>query len=312
LGLCLQTGEQVLRTMMEQDREQPCVPPRPDDRRGHARRPRILVPRLRARRVDGHELEFPSFAYAAHRDPLDTRTLEAIAVGVTTRKYHRALDPLPDGRPERAVSKSSVSRRFVALTSAQLATWLARPFGRPHRPRPHHRRAHFRDHVVLLALGVDWQGHKRRRPARLPDRLPEPGPAVDDEEDRLIEIEPAIAPRPSIATIRTSRRPRGCASQAVRRAAESATKRRDTALFETLVPATPPAGVEAALVLPRRHADGDCLERSRVERIVRRGEGEARQRELGAGHTARPQPVHRASVALAPLRNAPLSSSGAR
>src|SRR5438034_1326923 len=138
-GLCLEAGEQVLRTMMEHDRERLCGPknvPNPDRRAyRHGRAPgevtfggrRILVPRLRARSVNGHELELPSFAYAAHRDPLDARTLEAIAVGVTTRKYRRALDPLPAGRRERAVSKSSVSRRFVALTSAQLATWLARP-----------------------------------------------------------------------------------------------------------------------------------------------------------------------------------------
>jgi hypothetical protein len=29
--------------------------------------------------------------------------------------------------PERATSKSAVSRRFVALTTAQLTTWLATP-----------------------------------------------------------------------------------------------------------------------------------------------------------------------------------------
>jgi hypothetical protein len=32
-----------------------------------------------------------------------------------------------------------------------------------------------------------------RRPARLADRLAEAGPAVDHEEDRLVEIEPAVA-----------------------------------------------------------------------------------------------------------------------
>ena len=55
------------------------------------------------------------------RDRRQTST----ATGVTTHKYRRALDPLPAGIGERAVSKSSVSRRFVALTSAQLTTWLA-------------------------------------------------------------------------------------------------------------------------------------------------------------------------------------------
>ncbi len=121
---------------------------------------RIRVSRLRARSVAGHELALPSFAYAAGRDPLDARTLEAIALGVTTRKYCRALDPLPAGIRERAVAKSSVSRRFVALTRAHLTTWLAQPLD------DHYIRIvfldglHFRDHVILIALGVDSQGQK--------------------------------------------------------------------------------------------------------------------------------------------------------
>jgi transposase-like protein len=171
-GLCLNAGEQVLRTMMEQEREQLCGPKNVPDaerrayRHGQTRGEvtlggrRILVPRLRARSVDGHELELPSFRYAAHRDPLDARTLEAIAIGVTTRKYHRALDPLPAGRRERAVSKSSVSRRFVALTSAQLATWVARPLNDVSVRVLVIDGLHFRDHVILLALGVDLQGQK--------------------------------------------------------------------------------------------------------------------------------------------------------
>jgi putative transposase len=171
-GLCLDAGQQVLRTMMEQDREQLCGPkhvPNPARRavRGGSTRGevtlggrRILVPRLRARSVEGHELTLPSFTYAAGRDPLDARTLEAITIGVTTRKYHRALDPLPTGTRERAVSKSSVSRRFVALTSAQLTTWLSRPLADLDVRIVFLDGLHFRDHVVLLALGVDAQGHK--------------------------------------------------------------------------------------------------------------------------------------------------------
>lgn len=171
-GLCLNTGEQVMRTMMEQDRERLCGPKNVPDaerrayRHGQTRGEvtlggrRILVPRLRARSVDGHELDLPTFRYAAQRDPLDARTLEAIAIGVTTRKYQRALDPLPAGRRERAVSKSSVSRRFVALTSAQLATWIARPLNDLAVRVLVIDGLHFRDHVVLLALGVDLQGQK--------------------------------------------------------------------------------------------------------------------------------------------------------
>jgi putative transposase len=171
-GLCLDAGQQVLRTMMEQDREQLCGPKHVPNRERRAVRGgstrgevtlggrRILVPRLRARSIDGHELALPSFTYAAGRDPLDARTLEAIAIGVTTRKYRRALDPLPAGTRERAVSKSSVSRRFVALTSAQLATWLARPLDDLDVRVVFLDGLHFREHVVVLALGVDAQGQK--------------------------------------------------------------------------------------------------------------------------------------------------------
>ena len=171
-GLCLDAGQQVLRTMMEEDREQLCGPkhvPNPERRayrsgstRGEVTLGgrRILVPRLRARSMEGHELALPSFTYAAGRDPLNARTLEAIALGVTTRQYRRALDPLPVGTRERAVAKSSVSRRFVALTTTQLASWLTRPLDDLAIRIIFLDGLHFREHVVLIALGVDLEGHK--------------------------------------------------------------------------------------------------------------------------------------------------------
>jgi putative transposase len=171
-GLCLDAGQHVLRAMMEQDRAQLCGPKNVPNPARRAYRGgsvpgevtlggrRIRVPRLRARSLDGQELELPSFAYAAGRDPLDARTLEAIAIGVTTRKYHRALDPLPEGIRERAVAKSSVSRRFVALTSARLTAWLAQPLDALDIRIVLIDGLHFRDHVILLALGVDAQGQK--------------------------------------------------------------------------------------------------------------------------------------------------------
>jgi hypothetical protein len=157
---------------MEQDRAQLCGPknvPNPDRRAyrvGSALSEvvlggrRIVLPRLRARSVTGAELPLPSFVYASARDPLDAHTLEAIAVGVTTRKYPRTLDPLRPDVPERAVSKSAVSRRFVALTSARLTTWLATPLDNLDIRIVLIDGVHFRDHVILLALGVDSQGTK--------------------------------------------------------------------------------------------------------------------------------------------------------
>jgi transposase-like protein len=171
-GLCLTAGQQVFQTLMEQDRTQLCGPKNVPDPARQAYRGgsapsevvlegrRIVLPRLRARSVTGDELPLPSFAYASARDPLDARTLEAIAIGVTTRKYHRALDPLPVEVPERAVSKSAVSRRFVALTSARLTTWLAMPLDALDIRLVLIDGLHFRDHVILLALGIAVDGHK--------------------------------------------------------------------------------------------------------------------------------------------------------
>lgn len=50
-------------------------------------------------------------------------------MGVSTRDYARSLEELPAGETERSVSKSAVSRRFVALSKRQLGEWLSRPLG---------------------------------------------------------------------------------------------------------------------------------------------------------------------------------------
>lgn len=171
-GLCLTAGQQVFQAMMEQDREQLCGPknvPNPDRhaiRGGSAPSEvvlggrRIQIPRLRARCTGGKELHLPSFSYASAHDPLDAYTLEQIAIGVATRKYRRTLDPLPDGVAERAISKSAVSRRFVALTSNRLTTWLAAPLDGLDIRLLFIDGIHFRDHVILIVLGLDSQGVK--------------------------------------------------------------------------------------------------------------------------------------------------------
>jgi transposase-like protein len=177
-GLCLTAGQQVFQAMMAQDREQLCGPknvPNPDRRAlrsGSAPSEvvvggrRIALPRLRARSMAGQELPLPSFRYASAHDPLDAYTLDQIAIGVATRKYRRTLDPLPAGVAERAISKSAVSRRFVALTSTKLTTWLTAPLDGLDIRGLFIDGLHFRDHVILLVLGLDAQGVKHVRGLR--------------------------------------------------------------------------------------------------------------------------------------------------
>lgn len=77
--------------------------------------------RPRARSMVGEELSLASFGWAEKRDPLNDATLAAIAAGVSTRRYAGTLDPLPAGELQGSVSRSAVSRRFVALSAEQLA-----------------------------------------------------------------------------------------------------------------------------------------------------------------------------------------------
>jgi putative transposase len=171
-GLCINAGKQVLAAMMEADRVALCGPtgvPDADRRavRGGSTRSavvlggqRIGVKRPRARCVDAGELELPSFAWAAGTDPLDAATMAAIAAGVSMRRYASTLEELPPPEKALSVSKSATSRRFVALSEEQLLQWLSRRLDNLELPVVMIDGIHFRDRVILVALGIDSQGNK--------------------------------------------------------------------------------------------------------------------------------------------------------
>ena len=81
--------------------------------------------------------------------------MASIAAGVSTRRYGRTLDPLPDLEQPLSVSKSSVSRRWVALTQAQLHEWLSGSLKEFNLPVVMIDGIYFRDRLILLALGID-------------------------------------------------------------------------------------------------------------------------------------------------------------
>ncbi len=121
---------------------------------------RIRVRRPRVRSIGGEELALPSYEAAANEDPLDRHTLESLAAGVSTRRYSRTLEALPPGKMQLATSKSVVSRRFVALTEKQLAEWLAQPLEDLNLVLVMIDGIVFRDHCILVALGIDSDGRK--------------------------------------------------------------------------------------------------------------------------------------------------------
>jgi transposase-like protein len=118
------------------------------------------IRRPRARSVDATELELPSFAWAAGTDPLDAGTMAAIAAGVSMRRYSSTLAELPPPEKALSVSKSAISRRFVALSEEQLAQWPSRSLDKLHLPEAMIDGIHFRDRIILVALGIDAQGSK--------------------------------------------------------------------------------------------------------------------------------------------------------
>lgn len=170
--LCVDVGQQVFSALMEQDREGLCGPKGQHDPDRRASRTgstssditlggrRIAIRRLRARSREGAELALPSFAFAADRDPLDRHTMEAIACGVSTRKYGRSLEPLAAAHDERSTSKSSVSRRFIALSQKQMTAWLSAPLSALDVRILVIDGIVFHDHTVLMVLGIAADGSK--------------------------------------------------------------------------------------------------------------------------------------------------------
>jgi putative transposase len=171
--LCIDAGRQVLSAMMEQDRVELCGPRwkrDPDRRAGRAGTTQsevtlggrqIQVSRPRVRSQEGQEMALPSFAFAANRDPLDRHALNAVACGISTRKYARSLEPLPEDVVERSTSKSATSRRYVAMTTKQMTTWLTMPLGDRCFPIVMIDGIILGDHMVLIALGIDSEGRKQ-------------------------------------------------------------------------------------------------------------------------------------------------------
>lgn len=172
VGLCIQTGRQVLGAMMEADRVTLCgIKGVPDAQRSAVRGghtdaqvvlggQRIRVRRPRARQLQGAELELPSYAWASKADPLDGATLAAIAAGVSTRRYASVQEALPAPEVGIGASKSAMSRRFVVLSEQQLRQWLSRRIDDLDLPVVMIDGIHFRDRVILLAMGVDAKGGK--------------------------------------------------------------------------------------------------------------------------------------------------------
>jgi putative transposase len=121
---------------------------------------RVEFQRPRARSAAGHELRLPSWQGWSWHDPLDQRAFEQMVLGVSTRRYARSLEPLPQEVEVRAISKSAVSKRFVVGTQRWLAELMRRDLSGLKLVALLIDGVHFADHVVLAAVGIDVDGEK--------------------------------------------------------------------------------------------------------------------------------------------------------
>src|SRR3989442_1122146 len=121
---------------------------------------RVKVERPRARSIERHELLLPSWRAWSPRDPLDERALEQLELGVSTRRYARSLEALPNEFEVRGVGKSAVSERFVVGTRRRLSALMRRDLGGVALAALMIDGVHFAEHVVLAAVGIESNGQK--------------------------------------------------------------------------------------------------------------------------------------------------------
>lgn len=137
---CLASGVAALQTMMEQDATHLCGARyvHKDGCNGHRwgraegnigfHGGKVSIDRPRVRARGGQEMALPSWETAQAEDWLGRWALNLMLINVSTRRFGRAVR-LPEGdipaSDGAGVSKSAVSRRFVALSAVRMSEWMA-------------------------------------------------------------------------------------------------------------------------------------------------------------------------------------------
>lgn len=174
LGMATRSGLEILAAMLEEDRKRIVGPNRRWDearaayRHGYdegpvvmgGRKVRVRKPRVRGAAGEG-EIVLPTWEWATAQDPLDRRTMEQMLLGVSTRSYAQSLEPAPPGVDRSvAVDRSSVSRRFVAQTTAKVDAFLTRSLAELDIVAVMIDGTWLGEHLMLVVLGIDTDGQK--------------------------------------------------------------------------------------------------------------------------------------------------------
>jgi transposase-like protein len=173
---CLTAGIATLAHMMEEDAARLCGPRygRAAGKDGHRwgktkgkvgfHGGKVEVERPRVRARVGGEIALPSWETAQSEDLLGQWALNLMLINVSTRKFGRAVRlpagdvPAPKGT---GVSKSAVSRRFVALSAERMAEWMAADLSKLDLLIIQIDGIHIEEDLILLAaVGIDGDGGK--------------------------------------------------------------------------------------------------------------------------------------------------------
>ena len=205
---CLAAGLEALGEMLEADAAALCGPRhgrgggRRAQRWGRTAGPigfhggKVALERPRVRERGGKEVALPSWERAVGEDWLGRWAMNLMLVGVTTRRFGRAVR-LPEGDvpagPGSGVSKSAASRRFVALSTERMAAWLAADLSGLDLLAVQIDGIHLAEDLLLVAaVGIDGEGAKH--PLGLVEGATENAAVVQALLDDLVQrgLDPAV------------------------------------------------------------------------------------------------------------------------
>ena len=173
--LCLQAGTAAVEAMLAADAEQLCGKrdPRHAGRQGHRwgmtdsevgwHGGKAAIRRAGVRQRGGAELELPSWTAIQKAELLSRWASNQMLIGVATRSTrgrYGCRTVIWPVRRRRATTKSSVSRRFVALSTAKLKEWLAADLSTIDLLVIQIDGLRVGDHVLVAAIGIDGAGDK--------------------------------------------------------------------------------------------------------------------------------------------------------
>ena len=119
---------------------------------------KVAIERPRVRVRKGQEVALDSYTRLQHDGRRQRAVREGIVAGLTSRSYHQAVQSVLEGY---GIEKSSVSRQFVAASTAQLKQLCEKKLGDLDLVALLIDGIHLGQQVLVVALGIETSGEKQ-------------------------------------------------------------------------------------------------------------------------------------------------------